>query len=172
MANAKIRLVSAAGFIAEAASAAKLVFLWRLAWITEARSLTLEPVPAIVVIDVRFGTAFVNNMSADFSGHGGRRYSKVPGDSGEGCTGFKLLLKQDALIQCHLFVSRSDTSFLTGIQHSYCTTDLVRRSAIERCCKSPPGGRSRGRTFPPSPCRGGRPLSSRPDTDAIPCLQK
>ena len=62
-------------------------------------------------------------MSADFSGYGSRRYPEIPGDIGKGRAGFELLLKQDALIQGHLFVSRSDTSFLTGIQHSYFTTD-------------------------------------------------
>ena len=72
MANALIRFIFAARLITEAASAAKLVFLWGIAWLTDLCLLTSEPVPAIVVIDVGFGPALEYGMSADLSGYGGR----------------------------------------------------------------------------------------------------
>lgn len=113
----------AAGLIAEAASAAKLIFLWGFAWLTDLCLLTSVTVPAIVVIHIRFGTALASDMSSDFSGYGSGRDSEFSGYAGKGCACFKLLLKQDSLGECHLFVSRSDTSFPSGIQHSYFTTD-------------------------------------------------
>ena len=46
----------------------------------------------------------------------------VSGDPGKGLAGLNLLLKLYTLIQRHLFASRSDTSFFSGIQHNYLTT--------------------------------------------------
>ena len=67
MTNANIRYILAAGLIAEAASAAKLILLWRIARLTDFRFLTTEPVPAIVIVDIGFGLAFANDMPANFS---------------------------------------------------------------------------------------------------------
>ena len=67
MTNALIRFIFIARLIAEVTSAAKLVFLWGIALLTDLCPPTSEPIPAIVVIDIGFGTPFENNMSADFS---------------------------------------------------------------------------------------------------------
>ena len=90
-------------------------------------------------------------MSADFSGYGGWRHSEVSGDPGKGLAGLKLLLKLYTLIQRHLFVRRSDTSFLTGIQHGYFTTFRYKWFAVDRLFLSVAWGRSRGKGVPSFP---------------------
>ncbi len=87
---------------------------------------------------------------------------------------FEPLLKQDALGESHLFVSRSDTSFPSGIQHRYFTTEPAQKlSAIERNCR-PKRGPLPGevRSLLP-PAADGAPLLPAPEADAFPvCRSK
>ena len=70
MTDTCIRFILPADLAAIAASAAEPEFPGGFAGVTKIRLLTSEPIFAVVIIDIRLGTAFCHRMSADFSGYG------------------------------------------------------------------------------------------------------